>query len=103
MKLLLFDLRTQSWSSWLDDGQSVAFPTWSRDSKYVYFHRFFGLDSTYRRLKLQEHKSEEILSLKELRRYFGGYGFWSGIAPDGSPLFVRDTSIEEIYALELGF
>ena len=26
---------------------------------------------------------------------------WSGVAPDGSILAVRDTSLEEIYSLEL--
>ncbi len=26
---------------------------------------------------------------------------WSGLAPDGTPLFVRDISTQEIYALDL--
>jgi hypothetical protein len=28
------------------------------------------------------------------------FGNWSGIAPDGTPLLVRDASIQEIYALD---
>jgi hypothetical protein len=28
-------------------------------------------------------------------------GEWSGLAPDGSPLFTRDISTQEIYALDL--
>jgi hypothetical protein len=28
-------------------------------------------------------------------------GPWSGITPDGAPLFVRDLSTDEIYALDL--
>jgi hypothetical protein len=28
------------------------------------------------------------------------FGAWSGLAPDGSPLFVRDISNREIYALD---
>ena len=31
----------------------------------------------------------------------GPFGPWSGIAPDGSPLLVRDISNEEIYSLDL--
>ena len=31
----------------------------------------------------------------------GPLGDWSGITPDGSPLFVRDVSTDEIYALDL--
>jgi hypothetical protein len=29
-------------------------------------------------------------------------GWWMGVTPDGSPMVLRDTSIEEIYALKLG-
>jgi hypothetical protein len=28
-------------------------------------------------------------------------GEWSGLTPDGLPLFTRDMSIEEIYALDV--
>jgi Tol biopolymer transport system component len=100
-KLLLFNFHTQTWNTWLDEGSTVGFPAWSRDSKYIYFHRFFGVEPSYRRVKFGKPKSEQLFDLKGLRRYFGGYGFWSGLAPDGTPLFVRDTSTEEIYALEL--
>jgi hypothetical protein len=30
---------------------------------------------------------------------FGGY--WSGLAPDNMPLVARDTSTQEVYALDL--
>jgi hypothetical protein len=33
----------------------------------------------------------------------GGAGKWTGIAPDGSILGLRDTSTEEIYALDVKF
>ena len=29
------------------------------------------------------------------------YGAWSGLAPEGSALFVRDLSTDEIYSLDL--
>ena len=38
-----------------------------------------------------------VRTVKGLRRYNG----WSGLTPDGSPLFVRDVSNDEIYALDL--
>jgi hypothetical protein len=28
-------------------------------------------------------------------------GQWSGLTPDGVPLFTRDTSVMEIYALDV--
>lgn len=30
----------------------------------------------------------------------GKFGAWSGLAPDDTPLFARDNSIREIYALD---
>jgi hypothetical protein len=40
--------------------------------------------------------------LKDLHQFSTeDLGVWSGITPDGSPLFVRDTSTDEIYALDL--
>ncbi len=101
-KLMLYDFKTQKWAVWADEGHTVGFPNWSRDSRYVYFDWFFGKDQSYRRVKVGGNKSEELLSLKGLRRYFNWQlGSWSGIAFDGTPLFVRDTSTQEIYALEL--
>ena len=100
-KLMLFDFGTQNWIVWADEGHSLGFPSWSRDSKYIYYDWSFGKDPSFRRLKLGEHKSEQLLSLKGLRRYFNWMASWAGIAPDGTPLFVRDTSTQEIYALQL--
>ncbi|HEV2728502.1 MAG TPA: protein kinase [Terriglobales bacterium] len=100
-KLMLYDLKTQKWAVWAEEGHTVGFPNWSRDSKYVYFDWYFGKDQSYRRVKVGGSKSEELLSLKGLRRFFSWLGSWSGIAPDGTPLFIRDTSTQEIYALEL--
>jgi hypothetical protein len=47
--------------------------------------------------------SELLVDLKGLVRYGeeGPAGVWSNIAPDGSALFNRDLSTDEIYALDL--
>ena len=38
--------------------------------------------------------------LKGFQAAGGAFGNWSGLAPDESPLFVRDASIQELYALD---
>jgi hypothetical protein len=43
---------------------------------------------------------ERIFSLKGFQAAGGAFGNWSGLAPDESPLVVRDASIQEIYALD---
>ena len=42
-----------------------------------------------------------IVSLKNLRRYFGSVAILERPRPDGTPLFVRDISTQEIYALDV--
>jgi Tol biopolymer transport system component len=100
--LMLFDFSTQQWSVWLhtDDG-TVGYPVWARDGKSIYIERFLSAEPSVHRLKLGESKSESFLSWKDLRRFSGVWGAWSGVAPDGSVLSVRDVSSHEVYALDL--
>ena len=101
-KLLLFDFKTKKWSDWINESGAVGFPNWSPDGNYVYYDSSFTEHPTYRRIRVGQTRSELLLDLKDLRRYFSTpAGNWSGLAPDGSGLFVRDLSTEEIYALDL--
>jgi Tol biopolymer transport system component len=101
-KLLLFDFKTQKWLDWINETGVVGFPNWSPDGNYVYYDSSFTEHPTYRRIRVGQTRSELLFDLKDLRRYFSTpAGNWSGLAPDGSGLFVRDLSTEEIYALDL--
>ncbi len=101
-KLMLFDFSTGRWSDWLgvEDG-TVGYPVWARDSKSIYVERFFGAEPSMQWLKLGETRSQRFLSWNDLHRFAGVWGTWSGVAPDGSVLAVRDVSSHEIYALDL--
>ena len=101
-KLMRFDFSSGQWIDWLvvDDG-SVGFPVWARDSKSIYIERFYGTKPSLHTLKVGETQSQQFLSWDGLRRFGGVWGTWSGVAPDGSVLAVRDVSSHEIYALEL--
>jgi eukaryotic-like serine/threonine-protein kinase len=101
-KLLLFDFKTQKWSDWINETGVVGFPNWSSDGNYVYYDNAFVEHPTFRRVRVGQTRSELLFDLKGLRRYFSvPAGNWSGLAPDGSGLFVRDLSTDEIYALDL--
>ena len=101
-KLMRFDFSSGQWTEWLfaADG-TVGYPVWAKDSKSIYIERFYAAEPSLHRLKLGETKSTLFLSWNSLRRFGALWGTWSGIAPDGSVLTVRDTSSHEIYALDL--
>jgi serine/threonine protein kinase len=98
LKLMLFDFATQKWTELAKI--FVAYPTWSRDGRYVYFNGILDNQEGYYRVQVSDHKLERIFSLKGFQAAGGAFGNWSGLAPDESPLLVRDASIQEIYALD---
>jgi Tol biopolymer transport system component len=100
-KLLIYDFKTERWSDWLNEDGAVGFINWSPDSKYLYYDNIFTEHATFRRIRVGSTRSELVNDLKGLRRYAAPMGSWSGVAPDGSPLFSRDLSTDEIYALDL--
>jgi WD40 repeat protein len=95
-KLMIFDFKTQKWAGWINEPEGIHYAAWSRDGNYVYYN-VAGKNPACRRIKLGQTRSELFVDLKDLRRY----NVWSGLTPDGSPLFVRDVSNDEIYALDL--
>jgi len=58
-------------------------------------------DPAFYRLRVSDLHLETVAKIGDVRRYYGQFGPWTGIAPDGSPLLVRDISNEEIYSLDL--
>ncbi|GAC1617477.1 MAG: hypothetical protein PVS2B2_14220 [Candidatus Acidiferrum sp.] len=100
-KLVLFDVGTNKWSEPIAENATIGFPAWSRDSKYLYFQEG-GPNASFRRVKVGTARSEAIFTMNGLLLFFSNVvGQWSGLAPDGSPLFTRDTSTQEIYALDV--
>ncbi len=101
LNLLFFDFKSQKWSEPLAENADIGFPTWSTDSKYLYFDEL-GADPTFRRIKVGAAASEALFSLKGISRSNSNMvGEWSGLTPDGLPLFTRDVGTEEIYALDV--
>jgi Tol biopolymer transport system component len=98
LKLVLFDLENQKWTELAKI--FVAYPTWSRDGRYLYFNGAVDSQEGYYRVQISGHKLERLFSMKGFQAAGGAFGNWTGLAPDESPLLVRDASIQEIYALD---
>ena len=99
--LMLFDFTTQKWTTWLKQAESVAYPLWSADSQFLYFDDFVTGREAIRRLKVGESNSTVVFEVGNFDRYPGALGLWSSRAADGSWMFVRDRSSQEVYQLSL--
>jgi len=103
LKLKMFDFKTQAWTDLGQVVPAVSYPHWSAHGDYI-FYQSLPLDplqnhSIYR-LRISDRKLEEVVSLKQFRFVNTGLDFWSGLAPDDSPLLFRDVGAQDIYALD---
>lgn len=100
-KLRLFDFKTNKWRELLSNVGTIAYFSWSSDSNYLYFDNLLTDDPSYLRVRIADSKLEQVTSLKSLRRYISDFEVpYSGLAPGEIPIFARDTSMQEIYALD---
>ena len=92
----VFNLNTNTWSPLVPEAINWAH---SLDYKYLYYTTG-GIEPNAMRIRIADRKIEFITSLKNLRRSISPVGSTQiSVAPDGSPVFTRDLSTEEIYAL----
>jgi hypothetical protein len=103
-KFLIFSLKTQKWTD-LGPNNLGSIVNWmiSPDDKHLYFTTG-GADPKVGRIRLSDQRSETIASLKDFHPALN-YGAQAAtpvnVAPDGSPIFTRDTGYQEIYALNI--
>ncbi len=99
---MLLEVSTGKWSE-LATGSVLQYPNWSADSKYSYFEDLGPDGPEIDRVSIATRKKERIVVLKGIARVpMPESGVpWNGVAPDGSPLIMRDVGTREIYALEL--
>jgi Tol biopolymer transport system component/DNA-binding winged helix-turn-helix (wHTH) protein len=98
LKLMLFDRTSQQWQELAS--MPIGYPSWSHDGQYIYFDTSLSEDAAFLRVRISDHKLERLFSLKGVRRFWGPFGSWTGLAPDDTPLLVGDISNQEIYALD---
>jgi serine/threonine protein kinase/Tol biopolymer transport system component len=72
----------------------------SPDGKYLYLTTR-GAEAKAIRVRVADHQVETIVSLKGFHRVVNHGDTQINVAPDGSPVFTRDSGYEEIYALNV--
>jgi hypothetical protein len=76
----------------------MGFPNWSKDSNYIYFLHEEDQPSVMR-LRISDRKIERVADLKNFRQA-GLFNVALSLAPDDSPLLLRDTGTTDIYAFD---
>src|SRR5207237_7780115 len=99
--LMICEYPRGKWRRLGRDLGTIGTPVWSHDSRYVYFDAVAPHDFKYMRVRVSDGKAEQIVSIKNVGRYRGIWGLWSGLAPGDIPLFTQDTSRHDVYAFNL--
>jgi hypothetical protein len=94
---MLFSERTRKWRE--VTREYVDYPEWSSDSRYIYVNTLMYRNSRVLRFRAEDGKAEEVF--RSRGPLIGVWGWWSGPAPDGSILLLRDVSIVDLYSLDV--
>ena len=95
-QVMLFDFQTQQWTE-LAKG-SMGWLEWSKDGQYLQINDSSGTGSILR-IRLSDHAAERIVDVKSFATT-GYYGYWFAVAPDDSPIMLRNAGTRDVYSLD---
>ena len=95
-RLMLHDFISGQWRVLLSShANGWAWPTWSRDGR----HLFVDTGATSVRVGIADGRRETVARFAGLQRAIYHTHMWTGVAPDGSALALRNVGVNEIFAL----
>jgi serine/threonine protein kinase/Tol biopolymer transport system component len=94
--LRLYDFKLHTWSLLANVG--AGYPCWSRDSQYVYF-QVRREDQAISRVRIRDRELEQVATFEGMHTT-GYWGQWLGLAPDDSPLILKDVGTEEVVSMD---
>jgi Tol biopolymer transport system component/DNA-binding winged helix-turn-helix (wHTH) protein len=97
----LFDFKAGAWVWSQPPPIQGGFPAWSRDGRFVYLFHAYTEERGIYRVQIGSRRVEKVASLLgiDVAGLLGPYGL--SLAPDDSPIILRDLGINEIFALDL--
>jgi len=100
--LRLFDCKAGTWGPLAQmTGSLVGYTSWSRDSREVYFNTSAtAAGEVYYRVPVATRVAAHIPGPKGMKQP-ATLGPWFTVAPDGSLLFLRDASVNEIFSFRV--
>ena len=97
--LMLFDRATQSWTTMTVHG--VGDPTWSHDSRFVYFQDFLEPGKPIYRIAVPGGKPEPVATIENLRPIAATDYRLIGLAPGDLPVVTATTPAANLYSVDL--
>jgi Tol biopolymer transport system component len=97
-RMMLFQFSKPSWKE-LANGSQLGWLEWSRDGNFIYYLEQAGTISI-RRIRISDSSVEIVRDLKD----FPLTGVWGNsltLAPDDSPLLLRNIGTHDLYSLDL--
>jgi Tol biopolymer transport system component len=101
--LELYDFKTNEWKVILSELGSGNWPSWSRDSRWIYYmgsSQTQGNRVRFFRISPDRNRPELVVDLPGFRGTGYDWG-WFGLDPHDNLLLLRDAGTSEIYALSL--
>jgi Tol biopolymer transport system component len=96
--LMIGEIGARKWSELVGPSlETFGFPQWSSDGSLVYY-RNFTQDAMYS-VRVKDRKVEKLADVSGIP-ITGNVGNWTAFAPDGTPMILRDVSLNELYALD---
>ena len=95
--LMLFDVAKQKWTEVFEE-RNVSFPVWSKDGAYLYLLSWPEKPAVLR-LRISDQKVERVADLKDFRPT-GYWDDWMGLDASDAPLLLRDTGLQDVYAMD---
>lgn len=99
-RLMLYSMPGRRWKE-LAHGTLLSTFVWSKDGKYLYVQDLAETGQPVYRIDVSTGIREQVVSCEALFRGNVQRCGFSGLAPDGSPLFVLSESSADIYAIDL--
>ena len=99
-QLFLYDFQKEKWTEWINAPDGIGYPAWNSDSRSL----DFWSATKIQRVKVGSTRAQDLFSLNTLKIHISTeFGPWNDSAPDGSRMFLRDASTDDIYSLDLDF
>jgi len=95
--LSMFDLQTQKWVQLMTG--TIGWLNWSKDGKSLIVYDGTPNRAVVLKVRLSDRKVEQIVDLKNFAPT-GHYGYSLTLAPDDSPLLLRDAGTYDVYSLD---